>query len=197
MVLSCSIIGYNSWIYISNNQLFYEYLFGAYGLKTYIWQQSLTATNWKTSILASPLAYYVFVLVAAIAGGLISYTILQTIGLLFASKRPAQRELARLGSSNNAILHALLTRLGLRILALVGWAIYTAFFFSTLVPFVLVLNQMGIGTIHAGQLSGWLECGGAILLLLLALHVQVIFIRLIFLRLRLFFAERAIEELEA
>ena len=60
------LVTYNGWLYLSEQQLFYDYLFGVHGLKTYIWQYSQNVTACQNSFLGSPAAYYA--LVAAAAG---------------------------------------------------------------------------------------------------------------------------------
>lgn len=197
VVLSLALLGYNAWTYVRTNQLFYDYLFGAYGLQTYIWQQSADATAVRHAFLASPLAYYILVGVAATVGGLAVYTLLQGLSLLSSGTRRVWRELDTLGPTRRAIAMALLSRWALRSVSLVGWAFFGAFFVSTLLPFVLVLNQTGIGHVHSGQPLGWLACALALAILAFSLHLQVVFTRLVFLRPRLFFGDRAIEEAEA
>jgi hypothetical protein len=191
-----AVLGYNAWTYISNQQLFYDNLFGAYGLKTYVWQHSIEATSWGNTFLGSSIAYYILVGAAATVGGLTVYTFLQSLSLLFAGGRHIWSELTVLGSTRRAIVRELVARLVLRTISLIGWGVYTAFFFSTLLPFVIVLNQTGVDTVSAGQMLGWLYCVGAVLLLGIALHMQVVFMRLLLLRPRLF-GDRAIEEAEA
>lgn len=192
--IAAGVLGYNTWMYITKNQLFYDNLFGAYGLKTYVWEHSLGATTWKNSFLASPLAYYVFVIVAALAAGLAVYTVVEIFGLLVRGGRLALRGLVTLLTVHHRVR---LARLGLRILALVGWALYTAFFLSTLLPFVTILSQTGVDRVHGGVIAGWWACTGAFAILVAALHLQVVFVRLVLLRARLLLGDRAIEEAES
>jgi hypothetical protein len=195
--LTAAICADSAWTYISNNQLLYDYLFGAYGFKTYLWQSSAHATALRNAFFGSLAAYYILVFVAATTGGLIVYTLLQGLSLFVSSTRRIWLELDTLGSTRHAILAKLFSRLGLRTLSLVGWTIYAAFFFSTLIPFSVILIQTGVAHINNGAILGWLDCILAALLLTLAMHLHVIFVRLIFLRPRLFFGDRAIEEAEA
>ncbi len=194
VAVAVGVLGYNTWMYITKNQLFYDNLFGAYGLKTYVWEHSLGATTWKNSFLASPLAYYVFVVVAALAAGLIVYTVVEMFGLLVRGGRLALRGVITLLAVHHRVR---LVRLGLRVLALAGWALYTAFFLSTILPFVIVLSQTGVDRVHGGTVTGWWACAGAFVILVAALHLQVVFLRLVTLRARLFLGDRAIEEAES
>lgn len=198
LVLSVTgfLIGYSAWAYIRSSMQFYDLLTGPYGLNTYFWQQSAQATAAKHVFLGSPIAYYVLVGVAAIIVGLIVYTVLQSISLFISSMQQIWLQLEQLGPTRRAILRTLVLRLALRIVSLVGWAIFGAFFFSTFLPSVLILNQAGVARVLAGSLFGWFECLVAGLSLLVAFHLHTLFARLVFLRPRLFYGDEAIIEAE-
>lgn len=195
--IALAVLGYSAWLYIGENQLFYNYLFGVYGLKTYVWQLSVGATAWDRSLLGSPLAYYMLVGAAASAAGLLVYTLLQWLSLSFSQGRLLWRELHTSGQDHRQIAKGLLARLGLRTTALVGWGVYAAAFFSIVVPFCIILNQNGVDRIHAGAQAGWLSSLGALAILLLTLHLHIVFLRLVFLRPRLIGGDKAIAEAEA
>jgi hypothetical protein len=193
--LTAVLIGSNAWAYISTKQLFYDYVFGAYGLKTYLWQQSASLANTRDILLASPEAYYLLVGFAALSVGLMVYALLQSIGLALSWR--TWSGLDSLGPNRQAIAHELGRRLILRVVTLLGWAIFSTCFFSLLLPFVTLLNQTGIEHIRTGIPAGWLACAGATVILALALHLHVIFLRLACLRPRVFGGANIIEEAEA
>lgn len=190
--------GYDAWNYINEGQLFYNYISGPYGLKTYVWQHSAQATSARDAFLASSFTYYVLVVVVAVAAGLVVYAALQMATGLFASLRGVWRQV---GGSQQlrqpAAVTEQLSRLGLRLLSLAGWGMYSLFFFSTLLPFVTLFDQTGMDAIRAWRLVGWLECLAAAATLVIALHIHVLFARLTSLRPRLFFGEQAVLEAEA
>jgi len=189
-------IASTAWAYVSAQQLFYEYVFGAYGFKTYIWQQSAGLTALRNTILASPAAYYVLVGLAATAVGLMVYAFLQFLGVLFSWR--SWSGLGALGPNRKEILHELLRRLALRVITLLGWAIFGACFSAMLLPFVALLTQNGVEHFQSGMaLVGVLSVFGAGIILALSLHIQVIFLRLVLLRVRVFWGADLAEEAEA
>jgi hypothetical protein len=190
-----AVMATSTWQYISTQQLFYDYLFSAYGFETYLWQQSAGATAVRDTFLASPIAYYILVSLTAAAAGLAVYTLLQGLSVLFSWR--TWSNLAHLGSSRRAIMRALLSRTTVRILALLGWAAYGAFFFSTVIPFMVMLSRIGIDTMPRSGFVGWLIYISALVMLVAATHLNVIFARLVFLRPRLFYGAQAIEEATA
>lgn len=195
--LGALLIGYNAWLYVSEQQLFYDYLFGSHGLKTYIWQHSDKVSSWQGAFLGNPVVYYVLVGATAIAAGLIVYFLLQLISLTFKNFRLSLGILHAQNKTDKAIALELFSRLVTRVISLVCWGLYGAFFISIISPFVFVLNQVGIEYIHDSRFVGWLACLGALLILMLTIHLHVIFLRLVFLRPRLFGGDRAIEVVEA
>lgn len=194
------LITYNGWLYIDEQQLFYDYLFGMHGLKTYVWQYSQNVTAWQTSFLGSPAAYYALVGAAATAAGLIVYCMLQLLGIVSlnvgAGWETLHSQNGKVGIRKTAAKE-LLTRLGLRLLSLICWGFYAAFFFSTMAPFVSVLNRAGIDFLNEAHLYGLGICFGALLLLFFSFHLHVVFMRLTFLRPRVFGGDQVIEEVKA
>lgn len=197
-VLLCALaLGHNAWLYVSEQKLFYDYLFGYYGLKTYVWQHSQSITTWQDAFFNSPAVYYVLVFIAAAIAGLVTYVSLQLAGLLSHSLKEGWHSLHSEGKTARAVAIELLTRLGLRVLSLACWGFYTGFFISIIIPFVLVLNRLGIDYIHNSRSVGWTACLGAFLIFIVSVHLHSIFLRLVFLRPRVFGGDRAIAVAEA
>jgi hypothetical protein len=192
--LTAIIIGSNAWAYVSTKQLFYEYVFGPYGIKTYLWQQSVGIESTRNAVLTSPAAYYTFVAFAAVIIGLAIYVLLQCIGLALSWR--TWSGLDALGPNRQAIARELSRRLVLRIVTLIGWAFYSAGFFNLLLPSATLLNRVGVEHIQNGSLAGWALCAAAAGILAIVLHVQVIFLRLVCLRPRVFGGADKIEEAE-
>lgn len=180
-------LGYTAWVYVSEQQALYEYLFGPYGLKTYLWQQTAQASSFMRAFLGSSApAYYLLVGGAAVAAGVVVYMGLQAASLLSNIGGDVWRELRAKGASRSAVIWELAARALLRAVALVGWGLFAAFFVTTLVPFAAVLNQLGVQTVLGHRPLGVFACLGAAALLLLSLHMHVVFLRLVCLRVRLF-----------
>jgi len=193
------VLGYSGWLFLRGDDIFYDYLFGAYGLHTFIWQSSLGLSAWYQAFLASPPAYYLLVGGAAVTVGVIMFTLLQVVGVLRNGTRHLLQEAGSNEPEHKRAAHELLLRLGTRVLGMVGWAGFAAFFVSSILPFTIVLNQTGIHYWADGgrRLIGFGASLAAVLLFAVALHLQVVFARLSFLRSRLFHASSAVEEAEA
>ena len=186
VLLSALALGYNAWSYVSEEQLFYDYLFGYSGLGTYLWQH-VQSTTWQETFLNSPILYYALVVMAATIAGMIAFFLLQLLGLVSHSLKEGWDSLHSHGKTARTVANELLTRLGLRILSLLSWGFYAGFFISVIMPFILALNTMGVDSINASRsLEGLGECLGALLVLTVSMHLHVIFLRLVFLRPRVF-----------
>jgi len=194
--LTAAVVGSSAYAYVSAKQLFYDYVFGAYGFKTYIWQQSAGFDTLKNTVLNSPAAYYILVGLAATAVGCMVYAVLQFLGVLFSWRHWSG--LDALGPNRQAIARELIRRLLLRILALAGWAVFGTCFFALILPTVALLTQSGVEHLQQGpSLTDVLDFVAAALILALNLHIQVIFLRLVLLRPRMFMSAAAAEEIEA
>lgn len=196
-MVSATVLAYSGWLYLSYNQVLYDYLFGAYGLQTFVWQNSLGFTVWTQAFMSSPLAYYLLVGAAAVIIGLAVFTFLQAMSVFSRGTAHLWREAHASGPAHQAAMRELVSRLLLRVTALVGWGVYAAFFVSSIVPFAIVLNQFGIQQLRSGRMFGALACAAAFLLLIVTLHLHQVFVRLTALRPRIFGGDMAIEEARA
>jgi len=191
------VLGYSGWLYIGHNFIFYNYLFGAYGLYTYVWQSTLGLSDGYQAFLGSSAAYYLIVGGAALCAGLIVFTTLQIGSLAFKGTALLWKEKHAQGLNHQQTARLLLSRLGVRLLSIAGWAVYSSFFVSSLVRVAIIINQTGMQYLHDGNGLGLVLCLGSILFFCLTLHMHVVFARLAFLRPRLFGGDHAIEVAEA
>lgn len=193
------VLGYSGWLFIQGDAIFYDYLFGAYGLHTFIWQNSVGLSSWYERFLASPLAYYLLVGGVALGVGVVIFTVLQAIGVIKSGARHLFEEAGSQEPIHRRAARELLLRLGLRIVSFVSWVVFIGFFVSSIMPFTIVLNQIGIRqwAEENHPLTGLFLSFLALLLFVLSLHVQIIFARLCLLRSRLFHANVVVEEAEA
>ncbi|MET0779545.1 MAG: hypothetical protein ABWY71_01790, partial [Candidatus Saccharimonadales bacterium] len=77
--------------------------------------------------------------------------------------------------------------LAARAIVLIGWGLYVAIFLNILLPLCVVLAQRGIDhTSAAAAVVGWAYIVGSTGLLAVCLHLHTVFMRLFFLRLRIF-----------
>lgn len=197
LLVAIGILGYSGWLYISNNLIFYNYLFSAYGLYNYLWQGTRAVSDWYTVFLSSSTAYYLLVGGVAVCMGLAVFTVLQIGSLLLRGSVLLWQEAHLSGATHRQTTRLLLSRLGLRMLAVIGWAVYGAVFVSSILPAALVGNQAGIELLRGGQWSGAGLCAAVFVGFCLALHLHVVFARLAMLRLRVFGGSQAIEAARA
>jgi hypothetical protein len=197
LLASFGILGYTTWLYLSNSQMLYDTLFGSYGLQQFIAQNTEGLMSWQKVFLASPLAYYFLVGGVAIAAGMTVFTVLQVFGSLFRNTSSFVRQAVGGRSGRLALWGELFARLSIRLLSLVGWAVYAAAFISMILPFTVLLNQSGIERLHQSDYTGAALCVAAFLLLFASMHLHVIFGRILMLRPRVFGGDAEIAAAEA
>lgn len=185
-IIVSSVLMMAGWTYISHQQLFYEYLFGHYGLTTVLLIAPDSFSAFRTAIINGSLTYYSIVVVAAICATLITYTILETIHHMTQGTWAIWQELKSDSKLSHEILRQTIWRQVIRIIGLIGWMAYFLAFINLLFPASIVVLQIGINMIALSQSVGWLYVLAAWLLLALSLHMHVTFMRLTFLRPRLF-----------
>lgn len=183
--LSGIIVTATAWSTVNPSSVLHGYLFGEYGFTATLKSADnpLSALN---GALASPAAYNVAVLLFAAFIGLFVYVLLEGIGRVSGE---ATGHLDEVELVTNADERARMKKLlglhaTLRIIMLATWLIYIAFYVRLLAPFAVELARLD--TFDAWS---WLQIGSvsaSFLLLLVLFHVHVIFLRLLFLRPRLF-----------
>ena len=197
VLIAFGILGYTGWLYLHDNNLFFNTLLGENGLQSYLARNAEDIGTTQKVLLASPAAYYVLVGGVAVAAGVVVFTLLQIIGSLFRSTSYFVHEAIGGGKGRIAFWGEQFVRMCLRVLALVGGTIYASAFVSMILPFAVLLNQTGIEGVHQNNLTGLLLCGAALLLLVAAMHVLIVLLRLIILRPRLFGGDEDIAAAEA
>jgi hypothetical protein len=185
ITVSC-MLGIMAWTYISHQQLFYEYLFGRYGLTTILLIAPDSFSAVRMALINGSLTYYSVVFVAAISATLVTYTILETGQRMTRGTWTLWRELNEDTKLSREILRQTIMRLIIRVISLFGWMAYFIAFIDVLLPASIVLLQIGISMIAANQSLGWGYVLVAWLLLAVTVHMHVTFARLTFLRPRLF-----------
>lgn len=194
LALAGLLLGGAAWSYIEDSQLFYTYIFGAYGFKTVLLQAPDDLWTLGNAIAGSNLTYYVLVIMCGIMAGLTTYTILEAISHLRRDTGEVIHNMHTYGTAYRQAVRESFLRLALRVVALLSWSVYAIIFFAMLVPFCILWVQMGIDRISmSAAILGWLTILGSWLAFSLCLHVNVVFARLVWLRPRLF-GNDAIEE---
>ena len=185
VVLTIVLVGINTWGYISRSQLFYDYLFGSFGVVTAL----LRAPDMfavMQSTLNSPITYTIFIFLCAVIVALLVYALLEGFKRVAGETSTMWYEFTAHTASASEELRETLTRLSIRAISFVCWALYILFFVNALIPFCSLLLQMSIQAIAASNLLGWVAGLAAFSFLAIGLHLHVTFLRLSFMRPRLF-----------
>lgn len=175
-----------AWSYIADNQLFYDFLFGAKGASTALVTAPDSMGAFQNVLLNSQFTFYILLAGAAVASGLLVYALLQSLNSTMHSATEIVRGLRKKDAVAKHAAQTIIVRLAVRTVSLVGWALYMAFFINILVPFCALLVNGGTADITDSAPSGWWLVLGGFALVLLGLHMNVIFARLVLLKPRLF-----------
>jgi len=169
-----------SWSYVSNLPFFSTYLSGHYGFSSLLHELNLALG----AAFNSNLSYNIAVICFAVLVGLAIYAMVESIRHMMADAHTALSEVNYADSRNRGQIEQTLgLRIGLRAVSAFVWLGYTIFYFEAILPYCASLIQK---TTMASSTVASARNLSAFLLLLLATHLHVLFIRLIVLRPRLF-----------
>jgi hypothetical protein len=198
MVGSVCYLVYAGWQYIQDNQYFYEFLFGSYGTQTYLWQRPFATPPWLDLFFSGSLAYFTTLVTFAVIVGVIVYGVLQMFAGLRAQKTEIARTIYMDSLRRDGGTVDLITRMALRVMAVLGWGLYALFFASTVLEVITMLLHGGIDRLQTGDTAlGLLQLAGVTLLTIAATHIHIYFLRLAVLRARVFRSDRTIAAVEA
>lgn len=176
-----------AWTYIAHEQLFYDYLFGRYGLTTILLIAPDSFGFFRGAIINSLLTYYAIVTVAAIIVTLVIYTILESFERVGSGTRSLWQEIESDDKVSKELLKETSVKLVLRCLSLIGWMCYILLFVKMLIPLSIALLQSGLDGLATNTIMvGVASIVGAWLLLLVGSHMHVTFARLCLLKVRVF-----------
>lgn len=169
----------------TQNPLLNEYFFGPNGLVTILGDAPDVVTALTNSLLAKPFMYNALVFVVAILIGLIVYLVLQGITYVLAGLLGGVADMQEADEKSKKIIGVEFgTRIGVRVVTLIGWFVYWVFFIKILVPFCIFSTYIAINNFLMPQ--NWLYGLIAFTLLIAGLHMHVIFMRFLLLRPRLY-----------
>jgi hypothetical protein len=183
-VISCFFAGLillaASWTYLRTQHFFNTYLSGDYGFNSVFHQINLSLG--KT--FDSDLSYNIAVICFAVLVGLGVYAIAESVRHMIAEAHTVLEEVEYADQRNKTIIERSLSiRVGLRALSAFVWLSYTIFFFNGILPYCASFISKGTGDLVVlASIRNFL----AFVLLLLATHMHVVFVRLIILRPRVF-----------
>jgi hypothetical protein len=187
IVLAAGFIGQKGWAHIHHKQLFYDILFGNYGVQTRLLAHQDNSSRLRDLFLNDNTMYLLLLVLCAIAVGCLVYLLIRGLTGVASGSREVLTELRSQDRTAKAMLVAFVARLGVRTAGLIGWVVYTVLFIGVLSPLCISLLQVGIDQLSAsGGTAGWIRIAGSGILFAVFLHIHVTFMRICFLRLRLF-----------
>jgi len=196
LIIALLICVVRAWSYIQHYQLFYEFLFGAYGFNTLLLEAPNSLYVISNAILNSTATYYVLLVMCGVLASLTTYAVLQAFGTARRATNEVIDELHQGTPAYKQAARESFLRLGLRVISVIGWTIYTIVFLSVLIPFSISILYNSIDLIQDTRWVGWIVAILSVLVITLCLHIHVVFARLVWLRPRLFGGDREIEEAE-
>lgn len=189
------VLAVSGWAYISRQQLFYDALFGPFGVATAMLRAPDFFAVFRTNVLNNPLTYDAMILVCAILIGFLVFTILESLGRIARESSVLWYEFHTHSPEARSAMFETLVRLMVRCISFAAWVTYVLVFVAIMLPFCILLLQAGIDALGMSQLSGAGACLLALAYLTVSLHVHIVLIRLSVLRPRLF-GGWAVEEVE-
>ncbi len=183
VLVALAMLSTAAWSYIEHYQLFYDAIFGRFGVATLL----VTApSNFDVIALAtfnSTLFYYAMIIIAAIIIAILVFELLQGLSNFSGAGRLAWQTLHTPGQ-----LAEVIGRLAVRIASIIAWGFYTLLFVHILFPFCTLFLQQGLDAANMANPDPFasLNILWALALLAVFLHVHIIFARLCLLRLRIF-----------
>lgn len=193
LIATLLVLGSSAWSYISNNQLFYDSIFGLYGFKTLL-NTSDTFSSIQYVILNGRYTYYILVIACALIVGGTTYVLLESLRRATQDTTDDLQQIT--DSQHKEAARTALTRLVLRIASALGWAVYIVAFVSLLMPFTIVQVETAIDMLHTNTslLHALLYGLESFAILFVGIHAHVVFARLCMLRPRLLGGDHDIEE---
>lgn len=185
LLITSLLLGLGVWSYFTQNPLFYDYFFGQQGLVTILQNAPDGPTAFLDALLAKTATYNIAVLLVAAGVGFSLYIGLQVFERFIAGTAGAFDAIhSSSGQARMTIEIEVGARAAIRVVTFVLWIVYWFFFTKIVLPYCVILTQIG-----ADELNNWTGWGYGIAafgLLLASLHLHVIFLRLFMLRPRIF-----------
>jgi hypothetical protein len=180
------LFGFANWSFVTASPLLYDSFYGEGGIVTTLERSPDALSAMYTAISSSPIVYSVGLLVLALVAGVVVFVSIRSV-------EHGVDAFKRRGADAPFQLHEWRQRLLARLSVFVLWAIYMVFTANIALPYSLLLSRIGIEGAE-GWISVVITCG-AVMLLFVTLHINIIFARLMCLRPRVFGGEAAVESI--
>lgn len=183
VAVALALLSASSWSYLFYNQPLYDRIFGAQGLSATL--QSIDDIRSSSGILFSgPLVYNLIIILQAAVLGIAVYFGLILIHLAYSSAKTTFITLIKSDpAAKKALELELWEHILLRLTVFVAWCFYLLVFVKIVIPFAGLTVQAMLEGLSWQSLS---YAFGGFVILVIALHIQVMLVRLLMLRPRLF-----------
>ncbi len=181
--LSIGLFGGSAFFYFAHNGSVYDFLFGATSSEEVVRHSKNTVSALNNAIFGNPLLNKVLYFAFWMAVGLLVYFLLY---MIIKSLSNAAEDIEATTYKNarlDDVLNSLLTRLAVRLLALLVWIMYAFFFVKVVLVYCTLWTRLAMSGFP--RMSGWLYSLLALSILTIGFHLHVIFLRLIALKVRL------------
>lgn len=170
-----------NWPYFTYNPALYDFLYGSFGVITALEQSPEGIAELQDSLSTSPILYGIVILVLAAIAGRAAFVFVRSL-------KATGEYYASTIEEKHAALHQIL----IRGLVLTSWIVYIVISVMIIFPFCILLSRIGAESITtSGGIIMNLE---AFLLLAVAIHFHVVFMRLFLMRPRVFGGDAAIQD---
>ncbi len=190
-------LGVVNWAFLAHNPALYAYFFGPYGVFTVLQHAPLSVRLIWHNVFGGGVGRnvlsYLFILLIALG----VFTVLEGGSMAVSEASAEAKEMHNAQTQHFPLLrHDIWMRTISRMLTAAAWCVYSVVFVWIIVPFCVSETRFGIATMYS-QPSHVGHVIVGVLILLVASHLHVVFIRLLALRLRVFGGTAVLLELEA
>lgn len=156
------------------------------------YKSSHTLSNITSNgILSNTLVKNLPLLLFWVVVGIVVYICAANIMRALSNTAEMKSEMEYVHANKHDIIVSAIEELGFRIGALLAWVVYIVFFFRHIVPYCVDLSLVGAGQLHTVTGYGYVML--SIVVLAVSLHINVILLRLLLLRPRVFGSVEYIE----
>jgi len=171
------LLGIANWSQLLDKLQLRPYIFGPEGIVGRLREGSSS----YDAIFGGNISYGVLIFATAFVVGITVYIILQLSSRL---SNDASAIWESLHAQTERGTREIARRTGIRVTITIGWLVYIALFIKLVLPWCTLASESAIGAIP--DMNGWLLAALAALSLWFAWHMHAIFLRLLFLRPRVF-----------
>lgn len=163
----------------------YSWMYGPGGVATDFANASNSLTSIAGSLTTKYISYQLFIFIIAVGVGLSVYFLLQMLSKLLAN---ASDTYSNIHAANIEVRRhnqeEIGARIAIRLLSLVAWFFYWILTVKFILPYILVASKIRFQDFFIG--TGWIYILLAFVVLSLTIHLNIVFMRFVTLRPRLF-----------